>query len=391
MKSTKLFDYPVFALGFRPFFLLAGLSALALMVVWNALYKGTLPNFTYYPGNYWHAHEMLLGYSVAVIAGFLLTAVRNWTAQPTLTGDQLAYLCLLWLYGRLVPFYAGVLPDAFIALVDFAFLPILAWQVAKPIIASGNWRNCLFVGFLLVMALGNALIHAEILGLSSGTLASGILLVLASITIMIVLIAGRIFPFFTERGLSGSLAIRDPKLDTLAVLSTALVFALLLADVSGTLLAVTAVAALSANVMRVAGWYVPRIWYVPLLWILYIGYAWIMLGFVLIALAAYGVAAKDLALHAFTLGGIGILTLGMMARVSLGHTGRVLQVSKTMVLAFALLNLAVMFRVLLPLAWQPLLLSWIYVATLLWLATFALFLVVYAPILLAPRVDGNDG
>ncbi|MDD1626843.1 MAG: NnrS family protein, partial [Methylococcaceae bacterium] len=134
MNTQKIFDTPLFGLGFRVFFALAGLSALILIVLWNAIFKGTFTADNYFATNYWHAHEMLLGYSVAVIAGFLLTAVKNWTGKPTLTGDKLAGLALLWLYGRILPFYAGLLPDALIAAIDFAFLPILAYQISKPII-----------------------------------------------------------------------------------------------------------------------------------------------------------------------------------------------------------------------------------------------------------------
>ena len=391
MKTSKIFTYPLFALGFRPFFLLAGLSALMLMLLWNAMVKGNIAGVAYYPGSSWHAHEMLLGYCVAVIAGFLLTAVRNWTGQETLTGDRLASLCLLWLYGRVVPFYADTFPASLIALIDFIFLPLLAWQVAKPIIHTGNWRNLGFVGLLLLMAGGNALVHAQLLGWLPNSLTTGLQLEVYTITLMILFIAGRIFPFFTERGLPGMLAMRNPQLDVLSIVAALLVFALLLADVAGAWLAAAAVLAVIANLLRVAGWYVLRVWYVPLLWILYTGYAWIIIGFGLVALHAFAWVAADLALHAFTVGGIGLLTLGMMARVALGHTGRALQASNAMAIAFGLLNVAVVLRVLCPLAWQGGLMLFIYVATLLWLAAFALFMVVYAPILIAPRVDGNEG
>jgi uncharacterized protein involved in response to NO len=152
-----------------------------------------------------------------------------------------------------------------------------------------------------------------------------------------------------------------------------------------------AIAAAIVNTLRVKGWYVQKIWYVPLLWILYVGYGWVILGFLLSALAAYSVILPSLALHAFTIGGIGVLTLGMMARVSLGHTGRALKVGNTMAIAFGLINVAVLFRVLLPIAfpgWYGIL---VYISTLAWLAAFALFTFVYAPILTNARVDGQEG
>jgi uncharacterized protein involved in response to NO len=391
MKSPAIFDYPLFALGFRAFFGLAGLSALLLIVLWNAIFKGELTLDNYFANTYWHAHEMLLGYSVAVIAGFLLTAVRNWTGRPTSTGDQLAGLCLLWLYGRIVPFYAGLLPDALIALIDFSFLPALAYQVSKPILQVRQYRNLIFIGLLLLLTLGNGLMHAEVLGLLDSSAWLGIQIVVATIIIMILVIAGRVFPFFTERGLPGTLALRNPVMDALSIGMAALVFGLQLFNISGAVLASTAVLAAVINIARVSGWYVRRIWYVPLLWVLYIGYGWIILGFVLMAFSAYGLVAPTLALHAFTVGGIGVLTLGMMARVSLGHTGRALRVSNAMAIGFVLINLAALFRVLLPIAlpaWYGIL---VYVSTLAWLAAFSLFVFVYAPILTTARIDGQEG
>ncbi len=391
MKSHPIFDYPLFALGFRAFFLLAGLAALLLIVFWNALFSGSLTTEHYFSDNYWHAHEMLLGYAVAVISGFLLTAVKNWTGKPTITGDQLASLCLLWLYGRLLPFYSGMLPDLLIALVDFAFLPALAYQVSKPIFEAKQYKNLFFIGLLLLLMLGNGLIHAEMLGVLDNSAATGIQLVVATIIVLILIIAGRVFPFFTERGIPGTLIIKNPILDIVSVASAVVVFSLQLIDVSGHLLALAACIAVVANFARLSGWYVKRIWYVPLLWVLYIGYTWIISGFILTVLSAYQVVQTSLALHAFTVGGIGVLTLGMMARVSLGHTGYSLKASNAIAIAFILLNIAALFRVLLPIAMPAWYESLIYISTLSWLAAFSLFIFIYGPILTRARIDGQDG
>jgi uncharacterized protein involved in response to NO len=229
------------------------------------------------------------------------------------------------------------------------------------------------------------------LGLQKNTAAVGILLAVATIIILILIIAGRVFPFFTERGLSGTLIIKNPLLDQASIASACLVFALQLAGISGTLLALAAIAAVIANTARLSGWYVQRIWYVPLLWVLYTGYGWIILGFMLTALSAYFFVLPSLALHAFTLGGIGVLTLGMMARVSLGHTGRVLKASNAIAIAFILINIAALFRILLPIAMPDWYENLIYVSTLFWLAAFSLFVFVYAPILTSVRIDGQDG
>ena len=391
MNNKPVFDYPLFAMGFRAFFALAGLSALALIAVWNSLSNGALHIENYYSGSIWHAHEMLLGYSVAVIAGFLLTAVRNWTNTQTTTPDQLASLCFLWIYGRVLPFYAELVPDVLIAAVDLAFLPTLAFFITAPLFKTGNYRNLIFTALLLLMTLGNALIHAEILAMTSSTASIGLNLVVTIIVVMILVIAGRVFPFFTERGLSGVVCIRNPGLDIAAIVVSLGVFVLLMLNVSGLLLTIFAVLAVVLNVMRVSAWYDGRIWFVPLLWVLYVGYGWLILGFGLVGLNAYSIVSLSLALHAFTVGGIGILTLGMMARVALGHTGRSLKASNVMVIAFVLINFAALLRVLLPTllpAWYG---GFVLASSYCWLAAFSLFVYYYTPILTEPRVDGQPG
>jgi len=391
MAPENIFKYPLFALGFRSFFSLAGLSALILLIVWNAYLKGEWSADVYYPPRYWHAHEMLLGYTSAVVAGFLLTAIKNWTGKETLNGDPLAWLSLLWLYGRITPFYAGLLPDALIALVDFAFLPLLAYVASKPLLESKNHQNLRFVGFLLVLAIGNGFIHAEMLGFWDSSAKTGLDIVLAAIILLILVIAGRVFPLFTERGLSGTLIIKNPLADNLALAVSVAYFASQLLAASPPVLATLAILAAIANFWRISVWYMGRIWYVPLLWVLYLGYGWIIFGFVFSALAAYGAVPSSLALHAFTVGGIGVLTLGMMARVSLGHTGRLLKACNATVIAFLLINLAALMRVVLPLAavaWYDL---FVYVSAFCWLAAFALFAFVYAPVLTAPRIDHQQG
>ncbi|MGY6276519.1 NnrS family protein [Methylomonas sp. MgM2] len=391
MTNKPVFDYPLFAMGFRVFFALAGLSALALIAIWNAMSNGSLHMDNYYPGTYWHAHEMLLGYATAVIAGFLLTAVNNWTGFNTVNPDQLASLSFLWIYGRVTPFYSELLPDEVIAGADFAFLPALIYFVSKPLVKSGQFKNLTFSGLLILMMVANGLTHAEILGFSKTGAMAGLTLVVALIVMMILVIAGRVFPFFTERGLSGVICIRSPGLDSAAIVASLAVFVGMIFDISAIMLSVAAVVAIALNLMRISGWYNPRIWYVPLLWVLYVGYGWIILGFVGVALAAYSVLPTALALHAFTVGGIGVLTLGMMARVALGHTGRALKASNVMAIAFILINLAALLRVLFPAfipAWYG---SFVVASSYAWLAAFSLFAFYYMPILCSSRVDGGRG
>jgi uncharacterized protein involved in response to NO len=391
MNTKNKFVYPLFALGFRAFFLLAGFSALGLMALWKAIFNGEFVHAHYFAPNLWHAHEMLLGYTVAVIAGFLLTAVKNWTGKPTLNGNGLAGLCLLWLYGRILPFYAGLLPDALIALVDMAFLPVLAYHISKPILQAKQYKHLVFMAILLVLTLGNGLIHAQMLGGCEHSADRGVQLVVATVIVLILIIAGRVIPFFTERAISGTLIIRNPVLDGAAIAAAVLVFGLQLAQVGGGALAGVASVAALVNGVRVAAWYVPRVRFVPLLWVLFVGYGWIILGFILTALSAYGWVLPSLALHAFSVGGVAVLTLGMMARVSLGHTGRALRVSNAMAIAFVLINGAAVLRVLAPMAWPASYGAFVYGSTLCWLAAFALFVFVYTPILTQARADGQEG
>ena len=391
MKSPTVFNCPLFTAGFGTFFLLAGFSALTLLIIWQGMTQGTVSDSAYFLGTYWHAHEMLLGYTVAVITGFLLTAVSNWTGKIILQGEALAGLSLLWLYGRILPFYAGSLPNELIALVDFCFLPTLAFVIAKTLISTKNYKNLIFVGALMFLTLGNGLIHAQMLEFCSYTAATGIQIVLATIVLMILVIAGRVFPFFTERGLKGVLIPRNPLLDILAIGSATILFTLQLLSISGTFLALAALTTAILNGWRLVSWFVFRILFVPLLWVLYLGYGWLIFGFIFMALSAWNLILPSLALHAFTVGGIGVLTLGMMARVSLGHTGQSMKASNVIASAFVLINIAAFFRVVLPMSVS----SWssvsIYLATLAWLAAFALFMFFYVLIFTKVRSDDETG
>ena len=275
--------------------------------------------------------------------------------------------------------------------MDFAFLPVLAWQISLPILQAKHYRSLLFIALLLVMAAGNGLIHAEILGLTEQTAWLGSRIIIACVITMILVIAGRVFPFFTERGLPGSLCIRDPLINGLSIASAVQVFVLDLFAVSGAVLAGAAITAALINGYRVNAWYNRGIWYVPLLWILYLGYGWIILGFVMMALSALGLLLPSLALHTFTIGGIGVITLGMMARVSLGHTGRVLKLSNIMAVGFVCINIAVFVRVLIPVALTDWYGSAVNISIWLWLTAFALFIAVYMPILVQARPDGEPG
>ena len=381
----------LFALGFRPFFLLSGIFAILLMAGWVPAFVGGTAFSTYYGQLEWHSHEMLFGYTLAVIAGFLLTAVRNWTEGPTPTGGYLAALAALWLLGRILPFCSAIFPSWLIAAVDLAFLPALSVGIGVPLFRSAESRNLLFLLILGVLWAANCLVHAELLGLLPNLARKGSFLGLNVIVLLIVIMGGRVIPFFTERALAGVVIKRWRVIEWLAPLSVLL---FLLAEfVFADSFWSTSIAALAAcaNGIRLAGWYTNRYWRVPLLWVLHLGYGWIVAGFVLKAGIAVGVVPPQFTTHAFTVGGIGVLTIGMMARVSLGHTARDLTIGSAMAVAFGLVNLAALARGLLPI-FQPQWFSQLIIASgVLWVAAFVIFVVIYAPILTQPRIDGRPG
>ena len=380
----------ILALGFRPFFLLAGLSAVALIALWMLVWMGRLPATGAYYGTVgWHSHEMLFGYAAAVIAGFLLTAVRNWTGIDTPSGVPLAALALLWLAGRvgaLLP-----LPGWAIAAVDLAFLPAVAIALYPALLRGKNRVNRLFLPLLGAMAIANALVHAQALGLTSDTAGRGTLAMLDLVLLLVLVVSGRVIAFFTERGVAGSTPRNREWLEQVGF---AAAIALAVADaagapppVVGTLCAALAV----QTTVRVAGWHDRRVWRNPILWVLHAAVLWLALGFAMRAAASFGLVAPNVALHALTVGAIGVLTLGMMSRVTLGHTGRDMRAPRTMTVAFVLLNLAALARGIAPALWPERYLMLVHSAAGLWILAFALFLVTHAAMLWQPRVDGRPG
>ena len=377
------------ALGFRPFFLLAGLSALLLMGAWLAVLLGRLAAPAYYGPVVWHGHEMLFGYSAAVIAGFLLTATKNWTGIQTLRYWPLGGLALLWLLGRVLPW---MVPGGWwLALLDGLFLPLLALALAFPLFRSRQRHNIPFVFLLLLMAVANALVHLELLGLWDGGVAQGNTLGMGMILTLLVVMGGRVIPFFIERGLPGATVRKWAWIERLSLpVLLAYVAVQLLWPMSLWAAAITLFAAL-VHGWRLLGWHQGGIWRVPLLWVLWLGYGFVALGLGVQALGSVGLVSPILSLHLLSVGGIGVLTLGMMARVALGHSGRAMQSQPLINLAFAMMVLAAIVRGLMPLLWPELYLWWLKLSGLLWMSAALAFLWVYLPILCRPRADGQPG
>jgi uncharacterized protein involved in response to NO len=370
----------VLALGFRPFFLAAALQAALWIPFWLISLSGTIALGL---DAHWHGHEMVFGFSLAVIAGFLLTAARNWTGQPSPSGLPLLALVMLWAAGRVAYLFSGSLPFPLVAAVDLAFIPAVAFFVGRMIVNSKNWRNLGFVILLGILGAANLWFW---LGDPYRANTLGVFVVI----MIIVLMGGRVIPFFTANGL-GIDVRKKSALDWVAVGMTGLAAVAIVAFPAESLTAVLAGAAGVANLVRMWGWGSLRTTAKPILWVLHLGYLFIPVGFMLYGLGLFVPTVGTAPLHALTAGSIGLLTLGMMARVSLGHTGRPLQVAPLVTAAFIAVLAGATLRVFgagfFPLYYLQLLV----VSGVLWSAGFAIFFIWYAPILTTPRPDGRPG
>lgn len=382
---------PVFlALGFRPFFSMAGLAGVVLLLLWLGLWTGAFSAPTYYGLIGWHSHEMLFGYTVAVIAGFLLTAVRNWTGVNTPSGLPLALLAILWLLGRLFPWLDSWVPTWLITGTDLLFLPAVAVALAPALWQGKTRANRIFIPLLLAMAITNLYVHLEATGLTS-TGRQGIDAMLFLVVGLVTLLGGRVIPFFTEGVIPGYQAKRYQVIEIVAITLLGAMVLIQLISPSTLITAVLAIGVAVSQFIRLDGWYHRAIWKHPILWVLYSAMAWIIVGFMLLALASMGMLAESLAIHALTLGGIGILTFGMMSRVILGHTGRPIEPHPVISGCFVLLNIAVVIRVGLPVIAPSLYETWLYLSGGIWIGVFSAFCFTYIPMLILPRNDGKPG
>lgn len=384
--------HPALAKGFRPFFLLAGAFAVTILPLWLAVLLGWVSLGGYLDPTTWHAHEVLYGFAGAVIAGFLLTAVGNWTKRETAVGFPLLALAVLWVAGRLAMSLAHRLPMGVAAMIDIAFFPALGVVIARPLVATSNRRQFVMLVVLGLLTLANVAIHLDALGVMPYVRRQSLVFGTDLVVLLCLVIAGRVFPMFTRNATGAEWITSYPKLDAAAILSMA-VLALMDAFVPAHRYGAAwagVVAILAAA--RAVRWGTLQSIRQPLLWILHLGYVWIVVGLGLRAIAGFtNVLSPAAALHALTVGGIGCLTLGMMARVSLGHTGRLLEAPRSVVVAFVLLAVAAFARVVLPMVAPAFYMASLVVAGSLWAMAFALFLVGYARMLVSPRVDGKAG
>lgn len=395
---------PLFRLAFRPFFLGAAVFSLVALGLWGMFWLTGLSWSPYGGWIWWHMHEMLFGFTVAIIVGFLLTAIQNWTGQPSISSWSLLALFCLWLTPRfLLLFSIGSM--TFLSLVDVSFLVVSAAIMAFLVIRSGQKQQLIFVGLLLLLAFSNAQMHWAIMsgnGLLARTASHGGLFL---IVLMIVVMGGRVIPFFTANGTNTIRKDPIPIVERLSLLTVA-VLALLnitgwVDEISSLILGLIFILTGVVNLMRFLNWRPWVTFNISLLWSLHLAYLMIVIGFFLAGLHFIFLATAfhnpftlnyPTILHSFTVGGMGLLIMAMMARVSLGHTGRKLTVGTWMSISFLSIAGAYVCRVLLPILipsashYLSYLLSIVF-----WLLGYGIFVALYFPILTRARVDGKPG
>lgn len=386
-------DAGLFALGFRPFYSLAAIFAIVSILFWLLSLTGVFHTGSYLRGIFWHSHEMVFGFAIAVMTGFLLTAVRNWTGLPTPTGVALVALAAVWLAGRLL-IITG--PPMLAAFVDVAFVPMLAVAIALPIIRSRNQRNYKIVVLLVLISIANVVYHLASLGpLPSWLAYTTVITAIDLITILFAIVAGRVIPAFTKNAIPESQPRHAVWLEFLSFGSLVLIVVARVSSdwVSIPLLVPTAiiVVAAASHALRLALWQPQLTVGNPLLWMMPVAYSWLPVALFLRALAGYSVVSQGAWIHALTTGAISGLMLAMMMRSSLGHTGRPLVANGVDMTAFLMLQLAAIIRVAAGLfateLYQPVVIA----SGLIWILAFGVFLTRYLPMLMQPRIDGRPG
>ena len=379
--------YALFALGFRPFYLVASLFASLSVVLWIGGYAGVLPHV--YGGDpVRHAHEMIYGFAVAVIVGFLFTAGRNWSGRPTPHGPLLAAFVALWLAGRLLAFTPWTMAAA---LVSAAFPVAAAAALAVPFVQAGLRRNYFFLGLLVAIGAADLVVQLALSGAVAWPARVGLHAGLDIVLLIMVAIAGRVIPMFTNNAIRGADATRWASIEKLALGSLVLLMAADLLQLPPEVLALVAAFAAIAHAARLSLWHPWRTVRHPLVWILHLGYAWIVVHLALRVPGALGWMPATLATHALTAGAIGCMTLGMMTRTARGHTGLPLVAGRGEIACYVLVGIAALVRVFCPLLAPSHYVAAVIVSGLCWAAAFGTYAFLYAPVLVRARLDGRPG
>lgn len=384
--------FTVFETPFRPFFILAAISSLFYMTIWTLFYTFKRPlDFENISPTMWHAHEMLFGYTMAVIAGFLLTVEKYWLGKNIDDKSTLVALVILWIAARVsisltlityIPYEIG-------AIFDCLFMIVLTIRVSYPIINAKAWDKMGLVAHIAIIAAANIVFYLGLSGLLSSGQYLGVYSALYLIISIILLMGRRMIPIFIRNGLEFKF---DPKnwrvIDILSMVFFVVFFILDLFFTSAKAVSIISGILVLIYSIRLYGWYSNKIWSKPLLWVLFVAYSWIAVGFGLKFLSLYFNIPDFLPLHSFTYGGIGIMTIGFMSRVILGHTGRnVFEPPKILFWIFSILFAGAIVRVFFPLMDISRYQIWIGVSQLLWILSFLIFAVVYLPMLFRPRIE----
>ena len=379
--------FALWNLGFRPFFLLAGIFSAISVLLWAAQVSGYLPA-AYLQGPVWHGHEMLFGYTTAIIAGFLLTAVRNWTGEPTPSGAPLMALAALWVCGRVLVLTPFALTAA---IVNAAFPLAVAVAIGMPLVRARNVRNYFFIGLLMLLGVLVLAVHLALQERFSLSPHLSLQVGLDIVLLIMAVMGGRVIPMFTNNGVPGAGAARRAWVEKFALGAVILLLVADLLQWPRTMIAVIAATGALAHGARLLLWKPWRTLRTPLVWILHAAYGWIVVHLVLRGLSAMDLLAGSYAIHALTTGAIGGLTLGMMTRTARGHTGRPLIADGYELIVFVLVQIAALVRVFGGMVSAALYLPSIQVSGVLWAAAFAIYAVRYWPVLTRPRLDGKPG
>jgi uncharacterized protein involved in response to NO len=372
--------------GFRPFFLFAAAWGAIAIALWLPMFEGHVALPTAFSPLDWHVHELLWGYAPAAIAGFLLTAIPNWTGRLPVVGRPLLGLVALWAIGRIaitVSAWIGALPAA---VLDLAFPVALVFVAGREVVAGRNWRNLKVVATVAVLAIGDAVFHAETVLRGTGTI--GPRIGIAATVMLIVIVGGRIVPSFTINWLRNRGPGRSPTpfagFDRVVSIATALALALWVFVPAGPITATALAATGLAHLVRLARWAGWRTTGEALVLVLHVAYLFVGLGFLLLAASLFGAPLRpSAALHAWTIGAVGLMTLAVMTRASLGHTGRPLRATWPIAVLYAGGLVAALARIAVGLGHAEML--FLHLAAAGWLVAFAGFVIVYRPILTSPR------
>lgn len=387
---------PILRLAFRPFFLLGALFSVVAMILWLLTLSG-MWNFSPYSGViFWHSHEMLFGFVAAIVIGFLLTAVQNWTGIPGIRGKSLGFLVISWLIPRCLFVINFSLPPYIYLLLDCLFLPVASYFLARPIIAVSQARNLFFVPVLLLLTACNAITHIGAMTDNAELIHQGNIMAVWCIVLLMTVLGGRVIPFFTANG-TGQVKVNPIKfLEFLVIGHTLLLFILFATGLykslpSHIMASLYALASVS-HTIRWLRWRFFSTLKVALLWSLHIGYGFIPLGLAVLAISEIqSQVTFSNALHLLTAGAMGSMILAMMSRVSLGHTGRPLQVNHWISLAFICVILAGLGRGLGNSFLMEHTALFHQSSLILWIAGYGLFVAIYLRILASPRADGRPG